>query len=886
MSLAPRAATLLLKLILRGSVGAAVLSDLGEEFTARAERDGLRQAKRWYWRQARWSLGPALRLGRSGREGTHSTGGTLRPGGRGPGARHAIGLGAAIGSLRGHRAAALTVVVTLGLGIAAGTAVFSILSRVIMEPLPYAQPDRLALVRVDRPTTPNHPLMTGAEYVAVTGIPAIELASSVAADMNLSWEAPDGPKSIEAAGIGVDMLRLLGVQPALGRDFREEDRDGGPSAVIATWRFWRDELAGNAEAIGQSLTLAGRAYTLVGVLPEHFELFVGRDARGAEDAAVFFPSRVAVENTRFATFRALVRLAPETSHLEAEQQLALLPARLAELDPEMLGGEVTYRLVPLHQDEIADARSAIVGLLAAGALVVLLTCLNSAGLLLAQGARRAPEYAVRAALGASRARLLSQSLIETAILTAGATAVGITLGVVFLHQLLARVPIQIPRMDAVSLDPRAIWLATALAALVAGAAGLLPALQAGGADPQAALRAAGSRVVSSSRSRYGLVIAQIAVSVVLLLGSGLMVRTLHNLRSVPLGYATENLYTAKVIAPRPAEGDTYWQFFQRALESLEETPGVAGATAVSRTPLLEQSDVEIVNFGLRPDDLAAERADLRWILPNTFDVLGTPILEGRSFTWQEVRDQSPVVVVGHQMATRLWPDRSPIGQEVWIPRRWGGEPEAARVVGVVAHARIASPREIGRSQAFRPASHMNWGVMTLAARSQLPPSEVFGRIREVAARSNARNVYSLAPMATIVAETMAATTVAAVTVAGLGLTAGLATLIGLYGLLSFLITSERREIGLRLALGARPAEMAWRYVGRGLMLAAVGLGFGAIVGTFLGGLVEASLFGITAHDPLTWLVVCTGLLGVAALAVLKPALTASSIEPVDALRSE
>ncbi len=853
--------------LLGPGLGDRVATDVDAEIDERTRRDGRARTTVWATRQLAGSIAPAVawRMGRlAGTAGRWTV--------------PAIDLR---GVARRARRDALTtggVVVTLGLGVAAATTVLAIVSQVLLEPLPYDRPDRIALVRADRPEAAGHPLVTGAEYAAIRGVRGIAAAAVVVAPQHLALGTPEGSSSVVVTGVGPDLLRVLGVSPAMGRGFQPEDVDAVDVAILQH-AFW-EELGSDPALIGRAIRLGDRPYTVVGVMPQGFELFLGRDARGGEEADVFLPVPVNLENRLNAAFRTLVRLDDGVS-------LSFVEDRLSAIPPE--GDEVRrYHLLALQDDVVAGVRPALLALLAAVALVVAVAGLNAAGLLVARGEARRREWAMRAALGAGRPRLLALSLVESAFLAASATGLGLGLGWVALNGLLRQFSLEVPRLAEASLDGKAVVLATLFAAIVAGAFGLVPAIRAAATPPQQVLGAGGLRSASSRGGRRGLVLLQVALTFVLLAGTGLLGRSVGALEEVPLGFRPEGLFTAKVAAPFPDDGEEWWPFFHSFAGALEARPGIDAVSAVSRTPLVEQSDLDIVRFGSTFDEAqaGAHRADLRWILPNSMDVMGSRFIEGRTFTDDEFRSGAPVVVIDSAMAHALFGEVAAVGRDVHLPRRFAGEPEAARVVGVVASIRLSGLREAPRPQAFRPVSHTPWGVMTLLVRSSLPPDELWSLVRRFSDEQGARNLYAQTSFERTLSGLTSGTTVAALTVAALALIATLASALGLYSLFSFEVACRRREIGVRLAIGADPGRIVREQLAGGLRLGTVGIAAGAGVALLLEAVVDARSFGVDPIDLGIAATVVVSLLGLVATAVWLPARRAGGVDPVDVLSSD
>lgn len=867
----PRIASALLRILMGREHARAILDDLDEIFDEHRLRRGRAWAWRWYWRQVVASVPASVRV-RMGRAGAGSEG--------------RVGnvmeiLQAALRQVRRTPQMSMAIIAVLAVGVAANSAVLSIVSGVLLDPLPYEDPKELALLRVDRPETANHPLVSGMEYYAFRNADWVTDAAAVTMQFDMPLSAADESLNVPIVGVTSNLFSMLGVQPILGAGF-PQDGTMDARSVLLTWELWQNHFGGDPDLIGRSVIFGEASYRILGILPAGFRLLLSEDTGVTPDVGAFFPSRVAEGNPNFATFRVIARLSTDVDR--ANQGAVAVGRALASQSPEALADGRSYRLVALHSDLVSGVRSGLMVLLAEVGLLMLVACMNAAGLLLAWSGGEGRQLAVRAALGASPARLRVQIMAASGILTAIAAVVGVGLGTWLMNTGLSLYPESVPRVDELTLDGRALGMSIALAGAVALAFGVFPALQVGRTNPHSVLRSSSTLASRPSRTRYSLVVGQVALSVVLLVGAGLMVQTTTNLRGIPLGFEPSGLATAQVVAPRSDGG--FWRFYEELATTLEDVQGVSSVSAVSRTPLMEVGDVEIMPYHAVGDETTGGLADVRWVMPGYFDTMGTRFLEGGGFSGNEVADMLPVVVIDEQVARNLWPGETALGRELMVPAVWGGDPTLARVVGVVEHARLTGLRGPGRAQVFRSVSLTPFGVMTVLVRSSLERNEVFRILHQAASDLGARNVVDEWTANEIVEAATARTRLIATLLVSLAFAAVLVSLVGLYGLLTFLAQRRTGEVGVRMALGARRWQVERRYVAEGLQLVAFGLAFGLGIAWVSGGLIASLLFGVEAGDPRTFVAMAALYVAVAALACYVPARRAALTDPAAVLRSD
>ncbi len=776
------------------------------------------------------------------------------------------------------------VVGTLALGIGVVVSLFSVVDAVLLRPLPYPESERLVVFeKVDtedgsRARSTDHPdIDAWAEAV-----PGMEVLG------HTSWFPTllmgRGAEVVTVSRVTGAPLATFGVRPRLGRDLvRADDAPEGPRVVLLSHGFWTERMGGAPDVLGRALTIDGEPWEIVGVAPEGFRfpgdplLWMPRmhDREGCDHGC----------NIMVATGRLPAGMDVEA----ARERLRATDARLGEAFPEA-HGEVVTDLRPLHEYEVADVRGALWILMGAVVLVLLIACANVANLMIVRGAARTGEVAVRATLGASRGRIVRQLLVEALVLAALAGALGTALASWGTEVLVAMAPDTLPRMEEVGLDARAVVLAGLLVLAVTAAFGLLPARRVARVAPASFLHA-GQRVEGArggSWSRSLLLSGEVALSLVLLLGAGLLLRTLGEIRSVELGYRVEGVERFRLSTPdsRYDVGAT-GRLFEELEARLAALPGVEAAGYAFGVPLASGSMSTGVEVPSRPD-LEAPVVDVRVASSGYLGVLGAPLVQGRWFNPDDRRGAEAVAVINEAAARVLFPDRSPLGEQVAMSVSWGYDDDPPRtVVGVVGDTRVRD--------ATRPD-----GPALYVPDAQFGASDAYFTIRRAAGAASvlpaARAIVAeLDPELAVTAEGSLAEAVDRETATTrfylslLGLFSTLAVVlaaVGLYGVVAFSVSRRVREIGIRRALGARAEDVVGLAVRQGVAPALVGVAIG-LVGAWLGARALGSLlYGVRPGDPLTLLGVTALLLLVVLAATILPARRAAAGEPSSALRAE
>jgi putative ABC transport system permease protein len=798
----------------------------------------------------------------------------------------------------------LVAVLTLALGIGAATSMFSVIRGVLLRPLPVEEQDRLAVIWMENPERggmTEFPL----GYRDLRAYRERTHAFGALAGIDYNTPAPslllDGGEPVTLAGTWVtgDFFPVLGVVPALGRALLPaDDLPGAEPVMVISHGLWQRHFGGDPEVLGRRLRwqyrLHDRSYAIVGVLPEEFAY-----PQGAEfwtPVLPFFPAMLQ-EGGRPDAVTQLYPVGRLRPGVTVEQAAADFQAFLRDTDPErhplMQGMGAAARSLP--DLLVGDVRQPLVILSVAVLLVLLIACINVANLLFIRGAARFQELAIRSALGAGRGRIVRQLLTESALLAVVGGALGALLASWAVPPLVALAPPELPRLDAIRVDRAALAFAAAATALATLAAGLAPALWSATSRPAASLRG-GTRVGGGSaglrRVRQGLVVGQVALALLVLVGAGLLLRSLHRLQTVEMGFARERLVIAQMSLPpdRVAGREQHLDLVEEALERVRAVPGVAAATLVTTRPFSGTGGWDVPFYtgeGQGPEQGAGNpMLNLELAGPDFFSTLGVPLLRGRGFTEQDRGDAPLVAVINESTARATWPGEDPIGKRIKFGPLDGPAPWQT-VVGVVADARyrdLVTPR----ASLYLPVRQFGGPVpMGIALRTSTDGTALVPAVREALREvdpalvlGNARTLDQL--LAAPLARPRFSATL-------LGLFAGIALVlaaVGIYGVMATFVRQRTRDIGVRMALGARAGDVVRLVLRQGLGMAGAGAAIG-LLAALLGTRALASiLFEVRPTDPATLLGVAGLLLAVALLASYLPARRAARVDPIVALRAE
>lgn len=809
-----------------------------------------------------------------------------------------------------HPAFTAVVVLTLALGIGAGTAIFSVVNRVLLRPLPYEAPERLVLVRHDIGRT---------DFVGAPLPPAdvidlreqVGVFESIAAtdrtfEMNLTGDGP--PEVVRVAGVSTNFFDVLGAEAALGRTFvpadgkdpapgEHEDDDLAAVNVVISHGLWQRRFGGDVSALGSVLQLNDNPTRIVGVLPRDFKLHMPANSGMSTDIDVWSPTRFdyrAVPRTsRSANRRIIARLLPGVSLAEAQRQVDAVASWQRETYDYHRLADIRITVTPMRAAIVGHVRPILLGLFVAVGIVLLIACANVANLLLVQALAREREIAIRAAVGGGRRRILRQLMTESLLLAAIGGLAGLLVARWGIDLLMAVRPANLPRLDSVPIDGGALLFTAGLTLLSALLFGSFPALQASRPDLHGSLNDRGVRTADRRRRglRSALVAGEVALAMVLLVGAGLMVRSLRGLERIDLGFEPDSVLTFQVTLPSARYPDVAdrTKFFARLAEQAVRLERVDALGATSVLPLSGEfwTSPYQVTDGPAPDALGRE-ANYQMVTAGTFEALGLRLVAGRAFTAEEERAAKDVVVVDRLLAADAWPGESPIGRKLWA-EGVGGTPRTFQVVGVVEPIHLDDPRGPSRETIFFPHATLGaFSSMTVVARSTgVPPVGLAGPLRDIVEGLDPElPLGAVRPLTAYVEDATAATRFATLLIGLFALVALALAGIGVYGVVSSMVRQRTREIGLHLALGAPHPRIVRSVVGRGVRLGLIGLAAGLVASLALARLTASLVTGVSPTDPLTYVAVGGLLLAVTALASLVPARRAVHVNPMDALRYE
>ncbi len=805
------------------------------------------------------------------------------------------------------------VVATLALGIGSNVAIFGVANAVLFQPLPYEDPEELALVWTQITNQPRA-LVSGPDFLDYRNeTRQFEgFAGAVAVTGALTGEGR--AEEITVAYTTANIFQILGVAPLLGRDFEPADEapidpdlfldpnaELPPGTVMLSHGLWRRRFGGDPAIVGQTVQIDGANSVVVGVLPATFRIYLPEDAGMPTniDAWGVIPSNFSEAARDAAWLTVVTRLKDGVTMAQAQQEMDALAARLREQYQHHANGNMQIAVNSMHEDVVAHARPVLLALLGAVAFVLLIACANVANLLLVRATTREREIAVRAALGSGRWRMIRQMLTESAVLAVAGAVVGVVLAWWGGRVLSAMRPDTLARFEEFSIDGPILLFtvgATAIAALVFG---LAPALRAVSSNLADSLRDRGSDAggVRGNKLRTGLVIGEVALSLVLLIGTGLMFRTFAKLQAVYPGFESENVLTFTVPVPLfkyrdPIARNDVVTRIQRRIEAL---PGVRAVGATSLLPLAGGDQYGIGAYGVSgstDEEWRSNKADYRGVLPGYLETMGIRVVAGRAIEPADNRAGAlDVAVIDEKLAQRLWPDGDAVGKELFIERfdleAFGLERVPLQVVGVSAGVRSQSLAAEGRETVYYPYQFFPWFPLSFTVRASGGPLALVDPIRrEVEAVDPDIPLSKIRVMGDYIDDALAQTRFALTLI---GLFAGLALIlasVGLYGVIAYSVRQRTREIGVRIAFGASDHAVVRLVVGQGMLLALGGLGVGLVAAFMATRLVSSLFYGVTPADPITFVGVSLVLLGVAIVASYLPARRALRIDPVVALRDE
>ena len=780
-------------------------------------------------------------------------------------------------------------VLALALGIGANTAIFSVVYGVLLRPLPFPDQERLVSFTEWSERVPTMSL-SYPNYVDFRERQKAFTSIGVSRSHSINLAGPTEAERIPGASASYDLFQTLGVPPLLGRVYDAgEDNVGAERTVVLSEKLWRRAFGGRGTVLGEQIQLNGQLHTIIGVMPATF-------AYPSAATEVWIPLGHFADQFKdrgnHPGLTGVARLKPGLSYDAGVADLKSVAAQLAAEFPDS-NARQSVNAQPLTDRAFGRVKPTLYVLLGAASFVLLIACANVANLQLARAHARSREFAVRAALGAGRGRIIRQLLLESVLLGGMGCVAGIVLGIWGLDALRAILPANTPRIDEVSLNAPVLGFAIVISLLTSIAFGLVPALHAARLDLRDALAQGGrSGSAGGNRWRATLIVAEVALTSVLLVGAGLMIRTLSNLYSSNPGYATGQVLTAgwNVTGPTYAKGEQRAPMFERALRALSALPGAERAALINPLPLSGNGsqDTYYAEGSPLPERGRQPAAEYFVVSPDAFDVLRIPLLAGRGFTAHDTATAPKVAVVDTVFAEKNFPGQNPIGKRFtydWEPAK--DEQEWVEIVGLVAHIQNYGPAQATREQTYVPYTQRVPAAASFVVRTSQPPAALAAAVR-AAIREVAPTLpgFAVQPMDDLFKTNISNQRLSVFLLGTFAALALLLAALGLYGVLAYNVGQRTREIGLRMALGATPGAVVALILRHGLKLGAAGLVVGLVAALGLTRVLEKILYEVSAFDPVSFGAVAAVLTAIALFACWLPARRATKVDPMEALRAD
>jgi putative ABC transport system permease protein len=807
--------------------------------------------------------------------------------------------------LRKRPGFAAVATITLALGIGANTAIFSVVNAVLLRPLPFKDPERLVRIwgKFEKEGIPKN-WISEPELIDLQQMSESfeDIAAFQASGVNLTGN--QDPVRVNAASVSASLFPVLGINAKLGRTFsQDEDQPGRNKVALLSHALWRSRFGAQPNAVGASIGINGENYTVIGVMPDGFQ-FPDQDD-------IWIPlaiDKAKPEERGSHGLEVVAKIKPGVTPEQAGVELSNIAATLQGRYPDNYPQDGGWGLffVPMLDELVGKVRPALWVLLGAVGFVLLIACVNVANLLLARAGTREKEFAVRAALGAGRGRLVRQMITESLLLALIGCTVGLSLAWACVRLFIAFGPPDIPRLNEIGLDWQVAGFSLFMSIVTGLVFGLAPALQASQPDLQDALKEGGRGSTGGRhRLRNVLVVAEVAIALVLLVGAGLMIRSFGRLLDLDLGFRSDKILTMRLSLPQPKYKEDAEQaaFYRQLLERVRALPGVASASVISHLPLsgsyssgttaVEHAEAE---EGVRRfKGIPYIEADRRSVSADYFSTLGIALKEGRLFTEADTETSPPVAIVDEMFQRQFWPNGSAVGKRFIAEFNEGADIKWGEIVGVVAHVRHYGVDQVkqyglaqeGREQIYFPYLQRATSRMYLAVKTQMEPLSLANAVRaEVLALDKDQPVYEVKSMEELVLSSLAQRQLNMLLLAGFSVIALVLAAVGIYGVMSYSVAQRTHEMGIRMALGASQGNVLGLVVRQGMTLALMGVAAGLAGAFALTRLMTSLLYGVSTTDPLTFAAISVILTGVALVACLVPARRATRVDPMIALRYE
>ena len=787
-------------------------------------------------------------------------------------------------------------ILTLALGIGANTAIFSVVNAVLLRPLPFKEPDRLVAIyakhmrSVESKGSLSYPDFTDFRD---QGQSFEQLAAWYPWDYTVTGITD--PERVRGVVVSRELFEILGVQPRLGRIFSGEEDKPGNRMVLISQGLWQRRFNSDPNLIGQGITLNGQSYIVTGVMPSQFQFPVEADSVDVWTTIVMAVGNKPILNRRDAKlFYVTGRLKPNVKIEQAQAELEGLTSALGNQYPES-NAYMGAKVIAARDHLVGDVRNGLLLLFGAVGCLLLIACVNVANLLLAKATTRGREVAVRAALGANRWKIVRLLLMESSLLALASGLLGWLLAWSSVDALVALSPSDLPRADEIKVDAAVLGFTLLVSLLTGLIFGLVPAWQASKTDLATALKEGGRASTdgrTGKRLRSGLVVAQIAIALVLLVGAGLFLNSFWRLRKVNPGFDANNVISLRMSLPYNKYKEAQaGEFYRQLQERLQAIPGVRAASTVFPLPMSPETspplDFEIEGRTFAPNE--RPNCDGRNMQPDYFHTLGIPLIKGRDFSDSDTKQSTPVAIINETLARRFFPNEDPIGKRVQLvmPMMDKSTFPFREIIGVVGDVKQRKVSEETRPEIYAPFAQSPFNEMYVAVKSDLDQRNIISAVRaEVQALDKDQPIYDIKTLDHRLGASFAQQQFSAMLLTLFAALAMILTAVGLYGVISYSVAQRTHEIGLRMALGAKQGEVLKLIVKEGMRLSLLGVVIGLIASFALKQLVEGLLFGVKATDPVTFVVIAALLTTVSLLACYLPARRAAQVDPMIALRGE
>ncbi|MCI0339296.1 MAG: ABC transporter permease [Acidobacteria bacterium] len=782
----------------------------------------------------------------------------------------------------------IVAIFTLAMGIGANTAIFSVINAVFLKPLPYKDADKLVviwekLIRVDQVE-----LSPDGFFAYKTRSRAFEQIAA-GERMNFNLTGDDEPVRLEAYAVTANLFSTLGLSPVLGRTFTEEEDRTNVRVAVMSYNLWQNRFGRVADIIGRSVSLNGRDYTVVGVMPREFQFPPRLADLSPSQSEIYVPRSLETEKNRNShNLLTIGRIKSDVTFEQARAELENI-ARLNEQESSQIRGGGGVNPVLLQSAAGRRLKQSLTVLAGAVGFVLLIACANIANLLLASAASRQKEFAIRLSLGAKRGRIVRQLLTESFLLSLFGGGLGLLLAVWIGDAISVLGAMQIPRADQIAIDGRVLGFTLLLTLITGVVFGLAPAMQASQPDLNESLKDGGRGVKGAGRHRLrnALVIVEVALSLILLIGAGLLIKSFWRLQQVDPGFDPQNLLSLEITLPESkySEQPRRSSFYQQALEKISALPGVKAAAVVNHPPFSGRRGVNVFRIEGRPKPESMANtplADYRVISPDYLQMIGIPILQGRGFTESDGEDSTRVAMINQAFADRYWPNENPIGRRIS-----GGGDEWMTIIGVAGNV-----KQSGLDAESAPHVYVSYLQLPLArtgllVRTASDPLRFVAAVRsQIQSIDRDQPIYNIHRMTDLISESVSGRRLNLLLLGTFALVALVLASVGIYGVISYSVTQRTHEIGIRMALGAQARDVLKMIVSQGMALVLAGIAIG-IAGAFaVTRLMSGLLFGVSPSDLSTFATISLLLAVVALLACYVPARKATRVDPLVALRYE